>query len=89
LRKNKVLILKSDHWLGRYLGGRKLTRFSDIKSFEKKLKKYKVQGQLTHFRYRITLKTYDKEYKLFEISHGPIYYINENLMIDSIKGLIK
>jgi hypothetical protein len=87
--KNKVLVLESNHWLGRHLGGKILIRFSAIKSFDKELKRYRVKGQMTHFRYRITLITYEKKHKLFEIPHGPIYYINENTMIDSIKGIIK
>jgi hypothetical protein len=87
--KNKTLILESDHWLGRHLGGKKFISFSAIKSFDKELKRYRAKGQMTHFRYRITLITYEKEYKLFEIPHGPIYYINENSVIGSIKGIIK
>ncbi|RYM32311.1 hypothetical protein ERX46_13575 [Brumimicrobium glaciale] len=86
---NKNLIIESDHWLGRHLGGKKFIPFSEIISFDKKLKRYRAKGQIIHYRYRIILKTNLKKHNLFEIPHGPIYYINENSMIESIKGIIK
>lgn len=87
--KRKNLLIESDHWLGRYFESKRVIPFSEIKSFDKKLKRYRAKGQMTLYRYRIILKTKSKEYQLFEIPHGPIYYINEKSMIQAIKGIIK
>ena len=85
----RLLIIENNHWLGKYLGGKKNIPFSEILTLEKKLKKSKGKNGITYKRHRIILKTKQKKYQLFEIPYGPMYYVNENSMMNSINGIIK
>ena len=86
--KGEVLIIENNHWLGRYLGGRFEIPFIEILKFDKKLKSYSSNKGPTQRRHQIRLITKSKTYKLFELNAGPIYFINEDLMIKALKAII-
>jgi hypothetical protein len=85
----KTLKIESNHWLGKYLGGKVFVPFSSITSLDSKLKKYHNNKGIDHERNRVILNTATKKYQLFEIPYRPIYYVNEKLMIQSIMEIIK
>ncbi len=85
----KNLIIENNHWLGKYLVRKNIIPFSKIDHFETKLKIYRSNRGSNHKKYRVILNTKSKKYSLFEIPFGPIYYINEKIMIQAILGIVK
>lgn len=85
----KNLIIESNHWLGKYLVRKNIIPFSKIDRFETKLIIDRSNRGANHKRNRVILITKSKNYSLFELPFGPLYFINEQMMIQAIMGIVK